>query len=111
MLEGITRQGAKGWVAQIKDGPDLIFGPATRLGLKWASAVRVLADRDASGADYIDLRIPGRPAAGGLPVQTVEPVAPAGAEDDAASPLQAQPATTPAPPATAPEATQEEAQP
>jgi cell division protein FtsQ len=100
MLEGVTREHAKGWVVQIKDGPDLIFGPASRLGVKWASAVRVLADRDAAGADYIDLRIPGRPAAGGLPVQTVEPVAPAGSEEDGQSPVQGQAPSTPTPQAT-----------
>ena len=77
-LESVTREGAKGWVVQIKDGPELIFGSATAVAAKWTAVTRVLADRDAAGADYIDLRIPGRPAAGGLPVQTVEPVAPAG---------------------------------
>ena len=38
----------------------------------------MLADPDAAGATYIDVRLPERPVAGGLPVETIEPVAPAG---------------------------------
>ncbi len=81
-LESVSRQGSKGWVVQVKDGPKLIFGTATSIAAKWTAATRVLADRDAAGADYIDLSIPGRPTAGGLPVQTVQPVAPAGGDGD-----------------------------
>jgi hypothetical protein len=43
--------------------------------------VRILADPEAAGASYIDVRLPGRPAAGGLPAETVAPVAPAGSAD------------------------------
>src|ERR671914_803084 len=68
----------EGLVAELREGPELIFGDATRLRSKWAAAARVLADLEASGASYIDLRIPGRPAAGGLPAETIIPVAPAG---------------------------------
>jgi cell division protein FtsQ len=102
-LSKVSREGKKGWTIQVTDGPQLIFGSATRLADKWAAAVRVLADRDAAGADYIDLRIPDRPAAGGLSVQTVQPVAPADAQDPQAAPGQA---TTPqaVPQATTPQA-------
>jgi cell division septal protein FtsQ len=68
---------AEGYVATLRDGPDLIFGPARRLRAKWAAASRVLADLDARGATYVDLRLPGRPAVGGLAAATVTPVAPA----------------------------------
>jgi cell division protein FtsQ len=68
----------EGLVAELREGPELIFGDMTRLRAKWAAAARVLADLEASGASYIDLRIPGRPAAGGLPAETIIPVAPAG---------------------------------
>jgi cell division protein FtsQ len=68
----------EGYVAQLRDGPELIFGPATRLRAKWAAATRVLADLEARGASYIDLRIPSRPAVGGLAATTLAPVAPAG---------------------------------
>jgi cell division protein FtsQ len=102
-LSKVTRDAKKGWIVQIANGPQLIFGSITRLADKWAAAVRVLADRDAAGADYIDVRIPDRPAAGGLSVQTVEPVAPADTQDPGA--LQGQ-ATTPqaTPQATTPQA-------
>ncbi len=49
------------------DGPDLVFGSGddrrTRSGI---AAARVLAEPSAQGATYLDLRIPGRVAAGGL---------------------------------------------
>jgi cell division protein FtsQ len=77
-LESVARERRRGIVVRTVDGPELIFGGATRIAAKWAAATRVLADRHAAGADYVDLRIPERPAAGGLPVGTVAPVAPAG---------------------------------
>ena len=104
-LVSVTRQGEKGWVIKMLDGPDLIFGSASQVALKWRAATRVLADRDAKGADYLDLRIPTRPAAGGLPVQTVQPVAPAGSDaTDPEAAAQAQGAAPAAPQATAPQA-------
>jgi cell division protein FtsQ len=69
----------EGLVAELREGPELVFGDTTRLRAKWAAAARVLADLEASGASYVDLRIPGRPAVGGLPAETIVPVAPAGA--------------------------------
>jgi cell division protein FtsQ len=69
-----------GFVATLREGPDLIFGAATRLPAKWAAAARVLADLESRGASYVDLRVPGRPAVGGLAATTLEPVAPAGTE-------------------------------
>ncbi len=77
-VEEISKRSEAGLVAELSDGPELIFGTATRLRTKWAAAARVLADPEAQGASYIDLRIAGRPAAGGLPAETVTPVAPAG---------------------------------
>jgi cell division protein FtsQ len=67
-----------GLSVELRDGPELIFGAATRLRAKWAAAARVLADLEARGASYVDLRIPGRPAVGGLAAATLTPVAPAG---------------------------------
>ena len=112
-LESVTREGAKGWVVQVKEGPELIFGAATSVAAKWTAVTRVLADRDAAGADYIDLRIPGRPAAGGLPVQTVEPVAPAdsGQTPPPAAPVTPAPAPSPTPAPAAPEAATQGVQP
>jgi cell division protein FtsQ len=79
-LELIEVRAQDGIVVQMRDGPELIFGDATRAHAKWIAATRVLADPEAEGASYIDVRLPGRPAAGGLPAATVAPVAPAGME-------------------------------
>ena len=76
-IETIGREGgARGVVAQIEGGPEIVFGDAGRAVAKWAGAVRVLADSEAGGASYIDVRIPERPVAGGLAATTVTPVAP-----------------------------------
>lgn len=56
--------GPSGLAAQLRDGPELRFGPSTRLGAKWAAAATVLADVSSRGAAYLDLRVPERPAAG-----------------------------------------------
>ena len=77
-IDKVSRRSDDGLVAELGDGPVLVFGSASQLRAKWAAAARVLADPDAKGASYVDLRIPGRPAAGGLPAETVIPVAPAG---------------------------------
>ncbi len=47
-------------------GPRLIFGTAEQAADKWAAAAAVIADGSAQGATYIDLRVPSRPAVGGL---------------------------------------------
>jgi len=78
-VQEIVRQRGKGVVVPLEDGPRIIFGDGASVRAKWAAAVRVLADPDAAGAAYVDVRIPERPAAGGLPVETVAPLAPAGA--------------------------------
>jgi cell division protein FtsQ len=80
-LELIEMRSDDGIVVQMKDGPELIFGDATRVRAKWIAATRVLADPEAEGASYIDVRLPGRPAAGGLPAETLAPVAPAGTSE------------------------------
>src|SRR5215208_152367 len=77
-LELVEMRAQDGLVVQMRDGPELIFGDATRARAKWIAATRVLADPEAEGASYIDVRLPGRPAAGGLPAATLAPVAPAG---------------------------------
>jgi cell division protein FtsQ len=91
-LDRIEMRSQDGIVIEMRDGPELIFGDATHVRAKWLAATRVLADPDAQGASYIDVRLPGRPAAGGVPATTLAPVAPAGTEEPA-------PPTTAAPPA------------
>jgi cell division protein FtsQ len=85
-LELIEVRAQDGIVVQMRDGPELIFGDATHVRAKWIAATRVLADPEAEGASYIDVRLPGRPAAGGLPAATLAPVAPAGTADQTTPP-------------------------
>ncbi len=99
-LELIELRGQDGLVVQMREGPELIFGDARHVRAKWIAATRVLADPDAEGASYIDVRLPGRPAAGGLPAETVTPVAPAGTAELAPPATAAPPAATTADPAT-----------
>ncbi len=80
-LERIDTRAEEGIVVELRDGPELYFGNGTRVRAKWIAAVRILADPEAAGASYIDVRLPGRPAAGGLPAETVAPVAPAGSAE------------------------------
>jgi cell division protein FtsQ len=53
-----------GLAVQLRNGPSIYFGSAGRLGAKWAAAAAVLADPSSDGAPYIDVTVPGRPAAG-----------------------------------------------
>jgi cell division protein FtsQ len=99
-LERIEIRGQDGIVVDLRDGPELIFGDANRVRAKWLAATRVLADPDAKGATYIDVRLPGRPAAGGVPATTLAPVAPAGAEQLAPPDTAVPPGTAPVDPAT-----------
>ncbi len=76
-IEDVDRESERGLVAQLRDGPELVFGGARLARAKWIAAARVLADGEAQGASYIDVRLPSRPAVGGLGAATVAPVAPA----------------------------------
>ena len=76
--------GSRGLSATLESGPPLIFGSSADAAAKWSAAARVLADPSAVGAIYLDLRIPGRVAAGGLgpvpeatPEPAVDPAVPA----------------------------------
>ncbi|HEU0019466.1 MAG TPA: cell division protein FtsQ/DivIB [Thermoleophilaceae bacterium] len=76
-VDSLSREGgARGVVAELEDGTELIFGMPDQLAAKWAAAIRVLADDEATGATYIDVRIPERPVAGGLAAATIAPVPP-----------------------------------
>jgi cell division protein FtsQ len=77
-IERLSEGPEQGIVLELRDGPEIIFGDADLAVEKWTAAARVMADPDAAGATYIDVRLPERPVAGGLPVETIAPVAPAG---------------------------------
>jgi cell division protein FtsQ len=68
-VDSISFQSGRGAVAQLQDGPVLIFGRPVELARKWAAAVAVLAQHSSAGATYIDVRMPERPVAGGLGLQ------------------------------------------
>ena len=95
-LTSVRYRPGAGLVAQLRKGPELRFGDASQLAAKWASAARVLAAAGARGATYIDLRLPERPAAGGLPTTSVIPLAPAGADTTTPAPVTQQAAPAPA---------------
>lgn len=56
--------GAEGLTVAMRNGLLVYFGEATRSHAKWLSLARVLADSSSAGASYVDVRLPGRPAAG-----------------------------------------------
>jgi cell division protein FtsQ len=58
--------GQDGLTLALKDGPPLVFGTPEDARSKWAAAARVLSEPSAAGATYLDLRIVGRVAAGGV---------------------------------------------
>ncbi len=68
--------GSRGVVVELQNGPELVFGNGDQALAKWTAAARVLAEPSAAGATYLDLRVPGRVAAGGLapvPQETPDP--------------------------------------
>ena len=58
--------GPEGMTLDLREGPELYFGSAEAARAKWVAAARVLAAPSAAGAVYLDLRVPGRVAAGGV---------------------------------------------
>jgi cell division protein FtsQ len=56
--------GPEGLTVAMRNGLVVYFGDATRAHAKWLSLARVLADKSSAGALYVDVRLPGRPAAG-----------------------------------------------
>ena len=85
-VESISVEHGRGAVAQLRDGPVIIFGRPVQLRLKWAAVAAMIAERSSAGATYIDVRMPERPVAGGLPPE----------EDPQAQPQDAAATTPPA---------------
>jgi hypothetical protein len=65
-------KGKGGLRATLRGGGTVVFGGDTLLAAKWMAAASVLRDPSARGARYLDVRIPRRPVAGGLP-PTIDP--------------------------------------
>jgi cell division protein FtsQ len=96
-LSDVREARGRGLVARLRGGPEIVFGDARRVHAKWMAATRVLADRSSRGASYVDVRLPDRPAAGGLPAEPEQPAAPT------PEPVQPGAGLPPAPPATNPQ--------
>lgn len=58
--------GGRGLTLRLDSGTVVYFGSTGRVAAKWAATARVLADPSSRGATYLDVRLPERPAAGGL---------------------------------------------
>jgi cell division protein FtsQ len=56
--------GREGLTVAMRNGLLVYFGNSTRPHAKWLSLARVLVSPSASGAVYVDVRLPERPAAG-----------------------------------------------
>lgn len=63
-ISGVSNVSGVGLVAQLRSGPKIVFGSVAEAAMKWQAAVAVLADGHSTGADYIDVTDPQRPAAG-----------------------------------------------
>jgi cell division protein FtsQ len=78
-------EGPQGVTAAMHNGLVVYFGNAVLPHAKWLSLARVLADPSSAGAMYVDVRVPGRPAAGfagsGPPEAATSASAPASAAD------------------------------
>ena len=65
LVEGATTSSDYGIVVTLQRGIDLRFGLASRSRAKWAAAAVVLADPKVTSLEYVDVRVPSRPAIGG----------------------------------------------
>ena len=63
-IANATTSSLHGVIVQLRNGPQLYFGPTTQLRQKWDAAVAVLQNSASVGASYIDVTDPNRPAPG-----------------------------------------------
>jgi hypothetical protein len=106
-VTAITIQPDRGYVAELQDGPEIWLGGHDRLVEKWDAVAAILAAESSAGADYIDVRLPERAAAGGLAIEPPveeEPIAPAVPEAAPAEPVLPDPAAAEPAPAVPPTA-------
>jgi cell division protein FtsQ len=59
-----TSSSVHGVIVQLRNGPQIYFGPTSQLAHKWTAAVAVLQNKGSVSASYIDVSDPLRPAAG-----------------------------------------------
>jgi cell division protein FtsQ len=91
LLKAVARMyiGPQGVTAAMHNGLVVYFGNAARPHAKWLSLARVLADPSSAGAVYVDVRVPGRPAAGFAGAGPPEATATAGTPTSASDPATA----------------------
>jgi cell division protein FtsQ len=63
-IQTATSNAAHGVILQLRNGPEVYFGPANQLAAKWNALDAVLENSGSAGAQYIDVSDPQRPAAG-----------------------------------------------
>lgn len=85
--------GKLGIVVSLKNGADLYFGDGQGAKTKWKDAAAVLASEKSAGAAYLDLRVPGRVAVGGIGGAPLSQSSLAPAAQGAAAPAQGAPST------------------
>ncbi len=104
LVAAATVEETIGVVVELSAGLELRFGGVGDADLKWRAAAAVLADPSFVTASYLDLSVPDRPVAGGVPDVAEEAAAIDPAAAEAASEVAA-PEAVPAPEAvgTAPE--------
>jgi cell division protein FtsQ len=91
-ISSVGQASGQGLVVKLRSGPEVIFGGAGRVAAKWAAAAAVLADPSSRGASYVDVRLPGRPVAGGLAASTLAPITATGNDASTQSNAQVAPA-------------------
>lgn len=85
-----VKWGRLGIVVSLENGPALYFGDADNAARKWDDAATVLASSKSRGAAYLDLRVPGRVALGGLGGAPLPESASAASADQAVAPAESQ---------------------
>jgi len=65
LIDGAATSDDYGVVIALNGGIDLRFGSASKARAKWAATTAVLADPDVTALEYLDVRVPSRPAIGG----------------------------------------------
>jgi cell division septal protein FtsQ len=65
LIESAASAADYGIVVTLRGGIDLRFGAASAARAKWAAIASVLADPKVTSLEYVDARVPSRPAIGG----------------------------------------------
>lgn len=66
LIGDVDLSGEYGLVLTMRGGIELRFGTGAGLEQKWAAVAAILADRQLTSIAYLDVRVPERPAAGGV---------------------------------------------